>query len=1170
MTTNFSDSRRYTIQSKIGQGGMGAVYHAFDRLTRREVALKTVLFQSSKPTNIWDQTVPTGHPAAKVDFVDQDELEESLLHLAQEFQILATLRHPHIISVYDYGFTQDKQPYFTMDFLEDGLPLDTYCELADFDTKIKVLMEILMALIYLHRRQILHRDLKPRNVLISNNKVKVLDFGLASLQSNQSSSGGTLAYLAPELLKGGTATVQSDLYAVGVIAYELFADLLPFDPAEPTFLQQVLREEPEYLFVDAPPEVIDVIGKLLAKRPSSRFSSAEEALIQLARSAGFPLPIETVQIREAFLQNARFIGREAEIDRLSTATEQLSKKGTGRALLIGGESGVGKSRLLTHCKTHALVEGLSVFEGEVNGAEGSGYQLWSEIITRLVIELEVNENDLAILKVIAPKIEAVLDQMIPDPPSLPKDLAEKRLINAIVRLFSNIEKPSLFILEDLHWHGADTDLLDRLLQLSLTKPFLFIGTFRNDEAPELPGQFSIMEPLILERFSPIEIAELSQSILGDKGLRPEIQKMLQTESEGNVFFLVEVVRALAEITGKLDLIETNLLTENLLPKGIQSIVENRLHQVPAAMKTTLVFMAIAGRQIDSTLLSNMIDDHVDHFSTDEFLLACSDAALLELYNDVWRFSHDKLRQGIIVTVDQAELPNWHQQVALALEDSYPNDHSIADRLVTHWAKAGSSDKEIYFSIQASNYYKSIYKNQIAFDHISHAIDLSGDNQPNTLFEALKTRESLCNISGKRAQQLDDIERLEQLVRQPAFKQEQALEAEVLQRKAIYHSALGEHQQVIELSNQIIERYSVDRSVTDLFGFVLEAQFLKGQAFIHSGKPDEGIKLLEEIISSNEISKYTHGKILKAKTTYQIALSLSQLGRIEESHQVHQEALLMYQQLEDPVGESNTLYGIGILHTYEEKAAESIDLFEKAYQIFEEIGDVKGQAKVLSNLHITSKMTGKFEEAVHYGEKALNLSININSAPGKFFNLINLMWVHYSINEIEQANQYREIVQLQIEETNNLFFKAVGSADVGLALLMAQNFDLAEQKLNQALAFSKEIEDEQLLVEVKIALLGLYQMTGNLQGLNCYAADLVDEISADPSFFTKLTYPFVFFWLSILWLGEIDQTLQITVANQAMTLIEDKLSALPTLSQREDLKKHLPGLQQIMTFMSRWS
>src|SRR5262249_4485576 len=165
----------------------------------------------------------------KLSFASRDKsTQDGYVALAHEFRLLASLRHPYIVSVLDYGFDNNRQPYFTMELLDSPQSIVDARNPASFDAKIFLLTQLIRALASLHRRGILHRDLKPTNVLVSHDEVKVVDFGLSASVQEASGTVGTLAYIAPEVLQGEAPTAAADLYAVGVIAYEMFAGRHPF------------------------------------------------------------------------------------------------------------------------------------------------------------------------------------------------------------------------------------------------------------------------------------------------------------------------------------------------------------------------------------------------------------------------------------------------------------------------------------------------------------------------------------------------------------------------------------------------------------------------------------------------------------------------------------------------------------------------------------------------------------------------------------------------------------------------------------------------------------------------------------------------------------------------------------------------------------------------------
>ncbi|HEX9077164.1 MAG TPA: protein kinase [Anaerolineae bacterium] len=314
--------QRYRLETELGRGGMGVVYRAHDIPNDREVALKVV--------NLGD-----GDAKAREGFL-------------QEARIMAQLQHPHIVAVYETGTVDTggsaPSPFIAMEFIQ-GKSLSemrgpTFARIVDLGIQISD------ALDYIHTQGLVHGDLKPENVLIEKRGyryvAKLADFGLARPRGvSILTMPGTVYYMAPEIIAGHPADVAADLYALGVLLYELVAGRVPFSNFdEQSILSQHMTEAvvpPSHSRVDMPSALESIILRLLAKDPKERFASAQDvrlALEQVAvalRSTGGqgnlpPLP-------------TRFVGRATEIVQVEHLIE------SNRLVTLLGADGIGKTRL---------------------------------------------------------------------------------------------------------------------------------------------------------------------------------------------------------------------------------------------------------------------------------------------------------------------------------------------------------------------------------------------------------------------------------------------------------------------------------------------------------------------------------------------------------------------------------------------------------------------------------------------------------------------------------------------------------------------------------------------------------------------------------------------------------------------------------------------------------
>jgi serine/threonine-protein kinase len=283
----------YRLISEVGRGGMGTVWLAerADGLLRRKVALKLPILAASRSV-----------------------LAE---RFAREREILSTLTHPHIARLYDAGFADDGQPYLALEYVA-GEPITTYCDRGRLTTpkRVELFQQVLSAVQYAHVNLVLHRDLKPSNILVTpQGEMKLLDFGIAKLMTAGTTHETALTqfaghaltpdYAAPEQVAGAPLTTASDVYALGVVLYELLSGVRPYQlkrgtkaEIEEAILTQDVARPSTAITADAAAnrattptklkrqlagDLDTIVQKALAKAPGERYATTEAFAADIAR-----------------------------------------------------------------------------------------------------------------------------------------------------------------------------------------------------------------------------------------------------------------------------------------------------------------------------------------------------------------------------------------------------------------------------------------------------------------------------------------------------------------------------------------------------------------------------------------------------------------------------------------------------------------------------------------------------------------------------------------------------------------------------------------------------------------------------------------------------------------------------------------------------------------------
>jgi serine/threonine protein kinase/tetratricopeptide (TPR) repeat protein len=674
----FRGSARFQVLSRLGMGGMGVVYEAFDHERGQRVALKTL---------------------HNVDSVE-------LVQLKNEFRRLQQVQHPNVARLYElHG--EGGQWFFTMELI-DGVDFHGYVRgVSDIrrrptqsrpsrpaaehtvrvssssellppppmpgdlppsfdETKLRLALRgLASALAALHEHGLVHLDVKPTNVLVTpEGRVVLLDFGLAAASGDDPALepellAGTPAYMAPEQVDGAVAAASADWYAVGVLAFEAMTGQRP----------RVGRTRPAEVVPGIPADLDGLCARLLDRDPAKRPGGAE--VVELLGATPTPEP------RQATV----FVGRGAELSVLAEA-QSAAAAGAGVTLVIEGEAGIGKSALVREylVRTPDAV----AFAARCHERESVPFRAVDGIVDALGRHLlwlprEVAESLLApgaelLLRVFPSlrRVEAFSALPVPDA-ALP--LAELRggAFRALRAIFAKLAERSVVILwiDDLHWADPDSRALLAVLAGPAPPPRVFlVATSREERLAWLPLG---ARRLVLSPLAAGEAIDLARA-LSPRGADPEA---IAAASAGHPLFVAEVARH-----------------ADGLPKGARLRLEDalaaRVTRLPSEARDLLELVAVAGSPVATLPLAAALGsapifwEALDALGHTQLIRTSSeerptDAPLrVEIY-------HDRLREAVVAGLSQSARRQRHERMALALERSTGDEPEL---LARSWLGAG--------------------------------------------------------------------------------------------------------------------------------------------------------------------------------------------------------------------------------------------------------------------------------------------------------------------------------------------------------------------------------------------------------------------------------------------------------------------------------------------------
>ena len=597
--------------------------------------------------------------------------------------------------------------------------------------------------------------------------------------------------MSPEQVLGGQADERSDIFAFGVLLYELLAGVHPFTRASQSgTLSAIVRETPSPVSQyakDAPQAARVALDRLLAKEPGHRYQSFGEVrtdLSQLLQDASglTPVPQADPTAESAATRRTPLVGRESELAQARQLLDQ-AVGGHGGVLLLGGEPGVGKTRLAEEVLAEGRQRGCLALTGRCYETEGTPpFIPWVEIIQRSA-RIVPAATLRAALGDAAPEIAKLVPELrqqfddIPPPVELPPEQQRHFLFSNFLGWVDRASRvsPMVLLLDDLHWADESTLLLLQHVAQHLGQlPFLIIGTYRDVDLDVARPFAEMLETLTrqrlaqkvpLDRLSPAGVGQMLVALSGQTP-PPSLTRVVYAETEGNPFFTEEVFHHLSEEGRLFDeqgAWRTDLRVDDLaVPEGVRLVIGRRVKRLGDDARKVLTSAAIAGRSFDEQLL-----EALGEVEGDALLSALEEAEAAKLIvpqpsrREVrWEFAHGLIRQTLEGSLSLMRRQRAHLRVAEALERVHgANVDRYASDVAQHLYQAGVAadpQKTVRFLTLAGDQALKAAAFDEALRRFSDALSIQEEHDPDD-------QRTVADLHFKRAQASAGVGRWEEAV-----------------------------------------------------------------------------------------------------------------------------------------------------------------------------------------------------------------------------------------------------------------------------------------------------------------------------------------------------------------------------------------------------------------------
>jgi tetratricopeptide (TPR) repeat protein len=1070
----------YEIIEELGVGGAGVVYKAHDQRDGRLVALKVI----------------------PPELIHDPDIQE---RFTRECKICAQLDHPHITSVYETG-TWGDQAYLAMEYLEGGSLQDLLVSQGRLESLIalSIAIQIADALAYAHRQGVVHRDIKPTNIMVVTGRpltdadgipglstgglpyVKLADFGIAVVMGSMGVTEdgevlGTPHYMSPEQAMGMSVDHRTDLFSLGCVLCEMVSGRHAFGgESDMTVVYSICSEEPVDLLelAEGIPVELDLVArKAMAKDPNARYRSAlemrgdlEAIRKSLVADKGGTVRRLLAQREPASLWGWRcpeLVGRSRELGLLREFMERAIG-GEGSVVLIGGEAGVGKTRLIEEIVEWGRKHGVRHLVGRTVYSGGEvPYQPFREAFRRYWEVKGVSDGE-SLNRYLAERAPHLAGRSgvyrmlfgfgAPESELINKDQVWDSLA-ALLKVVAE-DRPLLLQIEEVHWADEATAGFLRYLGYTCTSSAVMVlATYRPEEMAgserspigqtlhELRNMDSCQE-IVLDRLGERETRLMVKAILGGTDLGEAFSLRVHQETEGNPFFVVELIDLLREdgsivpLNGGWELAgEPETLP---IPLRVGDLIRARLNRVDSFERCLLDAASVEGESFHGRILAGCLKQR----SVSVLLsLRTLDEKhhLVHVAEDGYRFDHVKVRDVVYQGLDPEDRRHYHRLIGEQFEQEHGEREDCAAVIAHHFLEAGEHERAVGYLVRAGDHARGIFSNADALSYYGRAVELFGQDDAR-LLDLLKRRAEVLELVGR----WDEAERdVRDLVERSHERGDRSMEAEgldhlgrILELKGSYDEALHYHRSSLKMRRELGDRWGEAQSLNNI-----------GSIYYDRGDYDQGLAFYEEALT---IKREVEDRRGEAVCLNNIGNVHCELGDYDRALSFRQESLQIRREIGDRRGEAICLNNIGNVHGERGNYAEALRCHRESLEITREIGYRRGEAICLNNIGNIDYERGEYGEALRSYQESLEIAREIGYRRMESSSLHNIGVIYECKGELSEALRTQKMSLTLQREIGDRGGEAMCLCNMSRIRWIQGQYGQALEDARQALALAQEL------------------------------------------------------------------------------------------------------------------